>query len=68
VFFGSMVGEQNARQRTMLGELAEANAMLETALADNTGLHDNGAPAEALAAALPDGRYAVVPGSERSTM
>jgi signal transduction histidine kinase len=39
MFFGSMVGEQNARQRVMLTDLAEANAQLEQALAENAGLH-----------------------------
>jgi signal transduction histidine kinase len=39
MYFGSMAGEQNAKQRAMLGELAEANAQLETALAENAGLH-----------------------------
>jgi signal transduction histidine kinase len=39
LFFGTMIGEQNSRQRVMLGDLAEANAHLETALAENAGLH-----------------------------
>jgi len=39
MFFGSMVGEQNAKQRVMLTDLAEANAQLEQALAENAGLH-----------------------------
>jgi signal transduction histidine kinase len=39
MFFGTMLGEQNTKQREMLGELAAANAQLETALAENAGLH-----------------------------
>ncbi|TQL90700.1 signal transduction histidine kinase [Actinoallomurus bryophytorum] len=39
LFFGTMLGEQNAKQRTMLTDLAEANAQLEAALAENAGLH-----------------------------
>ncbi len=34
-----MTGEQSDRQRAMLAELAEANARLEAALAENAGLH-----------------------------
>ncbi len=39
MFFGTMVTDQNNKQRRMLGELAEANAQLEAALAENAGLH-----------------------------
>ena len=39
MFFGTMVTEQNVKQRTMLAQLAEANEHLETALAENAGLH-----------------------------
>lgn len=39
LFFEERQREQNARQRAMLTELAEANARLEAALAENTGLH-----------------------------
>jgi signal transduction histidine kinase len=39
LFFSMMIGQQNAKQRVMLGDLAEANAQLETALAENAGLH-----------------------------
>jgi signal transduction histidine kinase len=39
LFFNAMIGQQNAKQRVMLGDLAEANAQLETALAENAGLH-----------------------------
>lgn len=39
MFFSSMVAEQNAKQRVMLADLGEANAQLETALAENAGLH-----------------------------
>ncbi len=39
MFFGTMVTEQNDKQRAMLGDLAAANAQLENALAENAGLH-----------------------------
>jgi signal transduction histidine kinase len=39
VFVNTMMGRQHDRQREMLGELAEANARLEAALAENAGLH-----------------------------
>jgi signal transduction histidine kinase len=39
LFFSTMLGEQNAKQRIMLTDLAEANAQLEAALAENAGLH-----------------------------
>ncbi|MDN3351295.1 sensor histidine kinase [Actinomadura sp. DC4] len=39
LFFNTMIGRQNARQRVMLGDLAETNAQLEAALAENAGLH-----------------------------
>jgi signal transduction histidine kinase len=39
LFFGTMIGEQNAKQRVMLTDLAETNAQLEAALAENAGLH-----------------------------
>ncbi|MFC4908180.1 sensor histidine kinase [Actinomadura gamaensis] len=39
LFFNRRLGEQNDRQRTMLAELTEANARLETALEENAGLH-----------------------------
>ena len=39
LFFSTMLGEQNAKQRVMLTDLAEANAQLEAALAENAGLH-----------------------------
>ncbi|MFC5182589.1 sensor histidine kinase [Actinomadura harenae] len=39
IFFIHKLGEQNARQRTMVAELTEANARLEAALEENAGLH-----------------------------
>ncbi|MEV5571659.1 sensor histidine kinase [Spirillospora sp. NPDC052269] len=39
VYFIRRLGDQNVRQRTMLADLTEANARLETALEENAGLH-----------------------------
>jgi signal transduction histidine kinase len=39
LFFSTRLGEQNAKQAAMLTDLAEANARLEAALAENAGLH-----------------------------
>jgi signal transduction histidine kinase len=39
LFFSTRLGEQNAEQAAMLTDLAEANARLEAALAENAGLH-----------------------------
>ncbi|WP_329262463.1 sensor histidine kinase [Actinoallomurus sp. NBC_01490] len=39
LFLNTMLGRQNDRRRVMLGDLAEANAQLEAALAENAGLH-----------------------------
>jgi len=39
VFFSSVTMEQSERRKRMIAELAEANAKLEAAIAENAGLH-----------------------------